>query len=325
MAALTMQSLKDYVRGGETRSVAQGTVLLDITHNLLKNNYVEIPFLSDWTILRCKEKIYTMMGTQIATMQLSLNNVPLNDETRTLGSYNPRHSQVLHVIDNDPFSHARGGGLENVNLIKKYEMSREDYEKRNNTYLAYKKKKIAENPNWKSIYQVKNKDLAHAESTAATRERISVGMRCEVLGGRRGEVKFVGEIPALTLKSNGGVETATNQKAPAAAAEEKESTDAAEVQSVVGKHVTIEDETTAKTEEEPKEPFVQLWIGVIYDEPVGKNDGEILGKRYFQANKNCGGFIKPECVKVGDYPEKDPFASDDEDEEKEGEDLLEEL
>ena len=148
MAALTMDSLKDYVRGGEQRRVAEGTVLLDITHNLLKNNYVEIPFLSSWSVLRCKEKIYTMMGTQISTMQLSLNGVPLDNDDVPLGRYNPRHSQVLHVIDNDPYSNARGGGLENVNLVKKYEMSDEDYAKRTNTYLNYKREQLKKNPNW---------------------------------------------------------------------------------------------------------------------------------------------------------------------------------
>lgn len=148
MAALTMDSLKDYVRGGEKRSVAQGTMLLDITHNLLKNNYREIPFLSSWSIIRCKEKIYTMMGTKIGSMQLSLNGIPLDNEDALLGQYNPRHGMVLHVVDSDPFSLARGGGLENVNLIKKYEMSDEDYAKRGNTYLSYKRDQLKKNPNW---------------------------------------------------------------------------------------------------------------------------------------------------------------------------------
>ncbi|BFZ54918.1 hypothetical protein PYCC9005_001955 [Savitreella phatthalungensis] len=45
-----------------------------------------------------------------------------------------------------------------------------------------------------------------------------------------------------------------------------------------------------------------LWIGVVYDEPVGKNDGSINGTRYFQTKPNHGGFLRPGKVLVGDFP-----------------------
>ena len=55
-----------------------------------------------------------------------------------------------------------------------------------------------------------------------------------------------------------------------------------------------------------------LWVGVQYDEPLGKNDGTVAGKRYFDAGKNRGGFVRPERVVVGDFPEEDIMASEDE-------------
>ena len=73
-----------------------------------------------------------------------------------------------------------------------------------------------------------------------------VGDRCEVNpGGKRGEVKFVGRIPAI---------------APG------------------------------------------WWIGVQYDEPVGKNDGTCKGKRFFECPPNFGGFLRPDKVTASPGP-----------------------
>jgi len=56
-----------------------------------------------------------------------------------------------------------------------------------------------------------------------------------------------------------------------------------------------------------------VWVGIRLDEPQGNNDGSKDGERYF----NCKGdkygcFVRAENVEVGDFPELDPFASDEE-------------
>jgi tubulin-specific chaperone B len=48
-----------------------------------------------------------------------------------------------------------------------------------------------------------------------------------------------------------------------------------------------------------------VWVGVEYDEPVGKNDGTVRGKRIFECKgNNFGGFVRASRVEVGDFPER---------------------
>ena len=271
----------------------------------LQRHFAEIQFHCDTDIEDVKHRIYAHTGSKPEFMELVLNGQRLEDG-RTLGSYYPKDHDVIRVVDHDPDSAAANGGLDDVTLVKKYTMTEEEYSKRPNTYRAWKAEQLRKDPGWTAPW-LKKAGAAAApaapagpvESLESVQARVKVGARCECSpGARRGEVKFVGYIAGTP---------AVPAPAPAAGAESKDGAGA-------------------------EEPQQQVFVGVAFDEPLGKNDGTAKGKRYFTCGAGYGAFLKPDTVVVGDFPVRDPFASDDEGADGKpeggaagGEDVMEEL
>lgn len=130
------------------------------------------------------------------------------DDNKMLGFYSVVSGNEIHVIDTDPFSLSRGGGLTDVSLIEKYKMDDEVYEKRPGTMREFIREQRKKDPNFKLTPKSSGPGMPKPSGDVVATNQpppgvesvvgIEVGMRCEVTpGARRGVVKFVGEIPEI--------------------------------------------------------------------------------------------------------------------------------
>lgn len=55
-----------------------------------------------------------------------------------------------------------------------------------------------------------------------------------------------------------------------------------------------------------------VWVGIEYDEPLGKNDGSVNGERYFSCRDKYGVFVKSDKIQVGDFPVEELELDDEE-------------
>ena len=198
-------------------------VLLHVTHSNLKARMFEIRLDRHMTVERVKEKLRTHTGTGSLFMHLTLLDFNgqvvadmINDELK-LGYFSPMNGWTIHITDLDPHSLAANGGLEDVSLVKKYEISEDDYCKREDNFRKWKEQKKAADPTWTIAKEVKNNQdkkqmerdptfvpepmkapITDDEHLAELAAPMKLGDRCEVtLGGKRGLVTYVGKIPQI--------------------------------------------------------------------------------------------------------------------------------
>lgn len=244
--------------------ITQSIVTLSVTSSM--NSFgSERRFQKDMTLSELKGKLELLTGATAANMKLELYNkenklvCKMDNDSAMLGSFPVDDGMRLHVID----SSVKLGEFEDVSKVEKFEISKEDYEKRTDSVRAFKERNKMGRFREVDPEEQKRKEEEKARKEQEEKEkaeRMKTEDRCEVrVPGqptRRGCVKFIGT-----------------------------------------------------TEFKPG-----YWIGVQYDEPVGKNDGSVKGKRYFTCPDKYGGFVKPEHVEVGEFPEEIDELMDDDDE-----------
>lgn len=180
-----------------------GTILLDFRHSNLQRNLSEIAFHAENSLLDVKERLYRMTGTSPGAMLLSHEGRQLVGDDTLLGSLELPKRALIHVLDTDPQSISRDGGLDDDSRIQKYEMSEEDYNARENTVRAWKRRQQEQEQRWKLTHQHlaekekqqqeqqnqqggdanPSKEDQKQETMEEVRQRIKVGDRCEVSPG----------------------------------------------------------------------------------------------------------------------------------------------
>lgn len=203
------------------------------------------------TVADLKGRLELITGASAASMALEVLDendkhvCALGDDNALLGSYNVEENYRIHVTD----SSKREGEFEDLSKVDKFELSEEEYSKRNDSVRSYLMKNKLGKYNEEEQKKLEEEREAAEQAEEEKASTIPVDSRCEVKiqgeATRRGVVMYNGKVH---FKPG-------------------------------------------------------IWIGIKYDEPMGKNDGSIGGKRYFEAPMKYGGFVRPGNVEVGDFPE----------------------
>lgn len=116
----------------------------------------------------------------------------MTDDSALLGHFGPQEHYTIHVIDESPGYNFED--FEDTSKVEKYQISEEDYNKRDDTFRKFKEKMIEKDPN----FMKKNKKDIPEDYQEEEAKGIESGARWQVtVGERRGEVKYVGKVPEL--------------------------------------------------------------------------------------------------------------------------------
>ena len=311
-------ALKAYITAKDAtqyENVHQSTVLLDLTHSNLKQRHIEIRFEKHDTLERLRQRIHQKTGTppqfqhlQIKSASQIVREIPPEFEDHyKLGYFGLEHHGLeVHCVDLNPLSGSKGGQYEDTSLVEKYRMTEDEYNKRKGTLREWGREQKAKD----STFTLAKHAKQHRELVEAQRQH-KLGL----------------PLPkGFFLDSTGKVvRDDDDTEVVAAKAPEEQTTNALYSEdSAAG----IEVGNRCQVDPGSRRGVVSYvgevpelgsgggyWVGVTFDEPVGKTDGTTKGgKRYFEAMSNCGGFVRGKNVEVGDFPERDIFEDSDEDE-----------
>lgn len=331
-----MLALKRYITaydGVRREGVSETTLLIDLTHSNLIQKHVEIRFDKHDELLDVKHKIHQKTGTapHFQTLQLKcsgqiLMEIDCNNEEYDHYKLGYFFSDELmncglevHCIDTNPLSGSAGGQYEDVSLVKKYRISEEDYNKRKGTLMDWARQQKEKDPSFTLAKHAKE----HREMCEARRE-FKLGnfpLPYGYVVDSTGKDIVKGDEPDY--------DDIVRTKQSAAVAPDSEFGEASVEGIAVGSRCQVQpgsrrgEVSYVGSVPELDDAPGSFFVGVTFDEPVGKSDGSAVHKttgqtvQYFEAMEGFASFVRGKNVEVGDFPEEDLFGDDSDSDEDE--------
>ncbi|KAI9669908.1 MAG: hypothetical protein M1831_006944 [Alyxoria varia] len=230
-----------------------------------------------WTISQFKTKLEPITGVpaiaqtlelRLAGSQPSRSIEATNEDTATLSDFPLQAYAEIYVQDTRP-THLRTNLNDPAAAdVPKYSMPADEYSNLSSSVLAYKREnKLGRfDPNLPSTQEQQRARIARE----IDERHIAVDKRCQVLPPPS----------PLTGASSGSPPANPNSE-----------------------HGSERRGTVRYVGEIEELPGAGAWVGVELDEPVGKNDGTVGGKRkIFECQPKHGVFLRPERVEIGNFP-----------------------
>jgi tubulin-folding cofactor B len=314
------------------------TLLIDLTHSNLIQKHIEVRFDRDETIMDVKMKIYQKTGTPPHFQELilkssgqSLYEIPASDDgavqqqqqqpTPNYDSYklgyffgggtngnDPTNGPPIflpglevHCVDVNPLSGSRGGQYEDTSLVEKYVMTEERYDQRKGTLRDWGRQQKERDANFTLARHARE----HRELVEAQRQH-KLGLELPpgfVLDSTGTVIRDEPDVPDPSVNDDGEVVISEEYN--------ESSTMGIQIGQRCQVHPGSRRGVVSYVGLVPELPGGGYWVGVTFDEPVGKTDGSVpcsngkKDKRYFTAMPQYGSFIRGKNVEVGDFPERD--------------------
>lgn len=345
-----MLALRNFITGRDDRpyDLHESTLLVDLTHSNLMQRHIEIRFDRHDTVEHLKQKIHQKTGTppHFQNLQFKICGETIhqlendacdhyklgyflggsNDHTSSMSSV---YAYEVHCVDINPHSGSAGGQYEDVTLVEKYRMTETEYDQRQGTLRDWGRQQKARD----STFSLAKHAREHQQLVEAKRQhKLGLPLPDGFVLDSTGEV--IRDEPDVVLVGAGQDDDQSAEDAAVAAEYDETTVGHAKI---IGKRCQVDPgkrRGVVSYVGVVPELGPGFWIGVTFDEPVGKTDGSVATpnektggaggssngnsatkmKRYFEAMPRYASFVRGKNVEVGDFPERDLLDSSDEEE-----------
>jgi tubulin-folding cofactor B len=337
-----MLSLRHYITSKDSNpydGMHVSTVLLDLTHSNLLQKHIEIRFDKHDTLDRLQERIHQKTGTPPHFQHLQFKSagqiwmeVPPDVASQQahfklgyffdggMGDATISMGYEVHCVDLNPNSGSKGGQYEDTSLVEKYVMTEEAYDQRKGTLRDWGREQKAKDDRFTLARHAReHRELADAVRQHKLGLELPMGFVLDSTG------KVIRDEPDDDA-SNTICNHEDSNPNGSGDVEKGEHDEESVLGIEVGMRCQVQPGSRRGTVS-----YVGLvpelvagggfWVGITFDEPVGRTDGSITckegggKKQYFVAELLYASFVRGKNVEVGDFPELDLFDEDESDDE----------